>query len=559
MKRSHTGHSAEPLAHFVDDYLSYLRETHPTEAAFEGIHLHDDLVEDYSREAVETQARELGGWARRLEGINARTLTAEERIDRRVLSDSIRARLFSLEEIRPWQRRPQHYAETLASTLAGQVLFDYEPLPDRARRVVSKLRQTPRLLDAASRNVTDPPGLFTKLGIESFEGVLSFVERDLPKAFRALDDMHILGDLADASTVATDAINAHLVHLKESVAPRSRASFRLGRDAFVQMLRLNDGIDVPVEKLLEFAVSDLSATQEEFEKVARSLGSDPLEVWRDVKTRHPSADELLSVVDGQLTDLVAFIRKRRLVTIPDHEPVTVAPTPEFYRWTFASLWPPGPFETKALPAYYYITTVDPTWSPERREEHLRDFNHATLPSISIHEVFPGHFLHFEHLRRVKEPLRKSTFFMPVSFVEGWAHYAEHMMFEQGFQKGNAEAKLGQLAEALVRLARTVVGIRLHIEDLSVEQGVRFFRDEAYLEEGTARREAERGTFDPQYVLYALGKRMLLQLREDCEEEQGDAFSLRDFHDRLLGQGGLPFWAHRELMLGRSGPLLGSAL
>ena len=145
--------------------------------------------------------------------------------------------------------------------------------------------------------------------------------------------------------------------------------------------------------------------------------------------------------------------------------------------------------------------------------------------------------------------------MPMSFVEGWAHYGEQLMFDHGYEKGNVEAKLGQLAEALIRLARTVVGIRLHTQDLSVEQGVRMFREEAFLEEGTARREAERGTFDPGYVLYALGKRMLLQLRADCESKEGDGFSLQRFHDRLLGQGALPFWAHRKLMLGEVGILL----
>ena len=553
MKRSRD--SAEPLSHFVDEYLAYLQESHPTEAAFDGVHVHDDLIEDYSREAVDARGRELGGWARRLEGISPSTLKSEERLERRVLSDSIRARLFSLEELRPWQRSPLHYAETLASSLAGQVLFDYAPVTERARRVVSKLRQTPRLLEAARKNVTDPPGLFVKVGIESLDGVLAFVERDLPKAFRALDDMHLLGDLADASTVAVNALRGYTAHLKDSVAPRSRASFRLGRDRFAQMLKLQDGVDVPPEQLLEIAERELKLTQAEFAKVSSGLGGDGPTVWSQVKERHPQANELLSVVDGQLQDLVTFIRRNRLVTIPEHEPLRVAPTPEFHRWTFASMWSPGAFESKALPAYYYITTPDPSWSPERQEEHLRDFNYATLPSISTHEAFPGHFLHFEHIRAIAKPLRKTALLMPVSFVEGWAHYAEQLMFDSGFEKGNTEAKLGQLAEALVRLVRTIVGIRLHIEDLSVEQGVRFFREEAYLEESTARREAERGTFDPQYVLYALGKRMLLQLRADCKSKQGEKFSLQGFHDQLLGQGNLPFWAHRELMLGESGTLL----
>ena len=556
MRRSTPTFSAEPLSHFVDEYLGYLHETHPTAAADDGMHAHDDLLEDFSRSAVDEHVRDLGGWARRLDGISPSTLTNEEKLERRRLAQSIRARLFDLEEVRPWQRTPQLYAETLASSLAGQVLFAYAPVTERARRVVSKLRQAPRLLEAARQNVTDPPGLYVKVGIEALEGLLIFIERDLPRAFRDLEDMHLLGDLADTSTAAVEAMRDYIGHLRETVAPRSRASFRLGPERFAEKLRLDEGLDVPVDRLLQIALRELQATQEEFREVAAKLHNDPGEAWQQVKTRHPGPGELLGVVEGRLEDLAMFIRRKRLVTIPDHEAVVVAPTPEFYRWTFASLWSSGAFEQKPLPAYYYITDVDPAWPAERQEEHLRDFNYATLWSISIHEVFPGHFLHFEHVRRVQSPLRKSILFTPVSFVEGWAHYGEQLMFDEGFERGDAEIKLGQLAEALVRLTRAVVGIRLHTEDLSVEQGVRLFRDEAYLEEGSARREAERGTFDPAYVLYALGKQMLLKLRADAEAKEGSSFSLQRFHDRLLGQGCLPFWMHRELMLGsRGGTLL----
>ncbi len=547
-------HSAEPLSRFVDEYLSYLHEIYPTAAAADGVHLHDDLLEDFGRSAVDTQARELGGWARRLDGIKASTLTSEEKLERRMLADSIRARLFALEDIRVWQRSPLHYAETIAESLAGQALFDYAPVTERARRVVSKLRQVPRLLESARQNVTDPPGLFVRVGLESFDGVLTFVERDLPRAFRDLEDMHLLGDLADASTVAVDAVRDYGAHLRDTVAPRSRASFRLGADRFSQKLRLEEGIDVPVDRLLQIALRELGATQERFREVAGGPRGGPGERWRDVKARHPSADGLLGTVKDHLAALLDFIRRRGIVTVPEHGPLVVAPTPAYYRGTFASIVPAGPFEERPLPAYYYVTNVDPRWPAERQEEHLRDFSYAALWSISIHEAFPGHFLHFEHLRRVSAPLRKSTFFTPMSVTEGWAHYCEQMMFEEGFEQGNADVELGQLAEALVRLARTVVGIRLHTEDLSVEQGVRFFRDEAFLEEGSARREAERGTYDPGYVLYSLGKQMLLKLRTDCEAA-GKGGSLQSFHDRFLGHGGVPFWMHRQLMLGATGTLL----
>ena len=212
------------------------------------------------------------------------------------------------------------------------------------------------------------------------------------------------------------------------------------------------------------------------------------------------------------------------------------------------MWTPGPFEPKPSRAMYYLTDVDQKWEDARKSEHLRDFNLPTLWTISIHEVYPGHFLHYQHLRRVDSKVRRSTMFAPASYMEGWAHYCEQMMLEAGFGRGDHSLKLGQLAEALVRLARFVVGIRLHTEDWSVEQGVRFFRDEAFLEEANARREAERGTFDPTYLVYSAGKLMLLKLRRDWYEQQGGKPSLRAFHDALLSQGAAPFSALRRLML-----------
>jgi uncharacterized protein (DUF885 family) len=174
----------------------------------------------------------------------------------------------------------------------------------------------------------------------------------------------------------------------------------------------------------------------------------------------------------------------------------------------------------------------------------------------MHEVCPGHFLHYQHLRRIASTLRKSTLFSSIAMIEGWAHYAEQMMIEAGFRREDPHVKLGQLAEALIRLCRLVVGLRLHAEDLSVEQGVRFFRDEAFLEEPSARREAERGTFDPSYVLYSLGKLMVLKLRDDYKVALGDRYSGRAFHDTLLANGTVPLWLHRDLMLGpSSGPML----
>ena len=545
-------HPSEPFPHFVDDYLAYLYEVHPSQASVDGIHLHDDLIEDLSRPAVDAHIRALSGFGRRLHQIDAAALPAVEQVDHRITVANIEARMHELEVVRSWERSPQFYADTLGISLAGQALFAYAPEAERARRVVSKLRQVPRLVQAARDNIKECPGIFVKVGLEAWRGALKFIESDLPRAFAGLDDLHILADLADTSTEAAAAMASYIQYLEEDLAPRAKASFRLGRDRFERKLKLEEGIALNADRLLTIALRELHDVQEEFRTVAGRLnGGDPVAAWRSAKDEHPQPGELVAVAESQIKELHTFLQRQNIISMPQAEPVVVAPSPEFYRWAFASMWTPGPFEPKPSRAYYYLTDVDRSWTPERQEEHLRDFNIPTLWNISIHEVYPGHFLHYQHLRQVESKVRKSTFFAPASFVEGWAHYCEHMMAEAGFRRGDASIRLGQLAEALVRLARFVVAIRLHCEDLSVEQGMRFFRDESFLEEATARREAERGTFDPMYLVYSVGKLMMLKLRRDYKEQQSGKYSLRSFHDAVLGQGSAPFWAHRQLLLNES--------
>jgi uncharacterized protein (DUF885 family) len=540
---------SEPLPHFVDDYLAYLYEVLPSQASLDGVHLHDDLLEDFSRPAIEEHARALAGFGRRLQQIEPALLPRAEKVEHAIIASNVDARIHELETIRTWERNPQLYADSLGTSLASQALFAYAPEAERARRILSKLRQTPRLVQAARDNVRECPGIFVKIGLETWRGTLKFIEVDLPRAFSTLDDLHIIGDLADASTEAAHAIGGYVDYLENDLAPRAKASFRLGRDNFEQKLKLEEGITLSADRLLAIALRELHEVQEEFRVVAGRLnGGDPVAAWRAAKEEHPDPGTLVAAAQAQVKELETFLQRQAIVSLPDAEPVVVAPSPEFYRWAFASMWTPGPFESKPSRAYYYLTDVDRTWSPERQKEHMRDFNLPTLWNISIHEVYPGHFLHFQHLRQVESKVRKSTLLAPASFVEGWAHYCEHMMMEAGFRRGDTRLKLGQLAEALVRLARFVVAIRLHCEDLSVEQGMRFFRDEAFLEEATARREAERGTFDPTYLVYSVGKLMLLKLRRDYKERQEGKFSMRTFHDAVLAQGNAPFWAHRRLLL-----------
>jgi uncharacterized protein (DUF885 family) len=542
-------HAAEPLPHFVDDFLQFLYEVHPTGATMDGVHTHDDLIEDYRRTAIDTHVSALAGFARRLDAIPTDQLALREQIEHQIVSSNIRARQFELEATRSWERNPHIYADTLASSLAAQAIFTYAPETDRARRVLSKLRQVPRLVQAARENIKEPPAMFVKIGIDTWRGTMAFIDSDLPRAFLNVDDIHLLGDLDDACKEATQTIGAYVEELTNDVLPKAKGTFRLGRDRFEQKLRLEEGITLPVDKLLAIATRELAATQEEFRTLAGRLnGSDPIEAWRKAKHKHPQPGTLISTAREQLDELHTFLSRNSIMTMPESGGVQVAPTPDFFRWSSASMWTPGPFESRPSRAMYYLTDADPKWDSDRKAEHLLDFNLPTLWAISIHEVYPGHFLHYQFLRKVDSKVRRSTMFAPASYMEGWAHYCEQMMFEAGFGRGDHSLKLGQLAEALVRLARFIVGIRLHTEDWSVEQGVRFFKDEAFLEESNARREAERGTFDPTYLVYAAGKMMLLKLRQDWYDEQGGKPSLRAFHDTLLSHGSAPFWALRKFML-----------
>ena len=335
--------ASEPLSHFVDDLLGYLHETHPTHATLDGVHTHDDLLEDVSRHAIDSEAHALAGYLRRLDEIDKDGLTAVEKLEHQMLT---------AQAVRTWERNPQFYSDLLASSLAGQTLFTHAPAPERARRVLSKLRQAPRLIQAARDNIKEPPGIFVKVGIETMRGALKFIDEELPRAFADVDDLHLLGDLADAQMEASNAVGAYVQYLETEAAPKARASFRLGRDKFEQKLRLEEGLTIPIDRLLAIAERELHATQEAFRALAGKMnGGDPIEAWAKTKAKHPQPGELVTVGREQLDELATFLERQSLVTLPPGEPIAVAPTPDFYRWSFASIWTPGPFESKPTRAY----------------------------------------------------------------------------------------------------------------------------------------------------------------------------------------------------------------
>ena len=401
--------------------------------------------------------------------------------------------MFELEAVRTWERNPQFYSDLLASSLAGQTLFSHAPgIRSARRRVLSKLRQTPRPDPGGPRQHQDPPGIFVKVGIETMRGALKFIEDELPRAFADVDDLHLLGDLADAQTEASQAVGSLCpVPREPSVAPKARAlvpartrasssrscgSTKASCDAGRSAARHRDAR----------AESDAGSLQgaRRTDERRRSAGS--VGAHEGASIRRPASSS--PVGREQLDELATFLERQSI----DHaaarrERSPSRPTPDFYRLVVCQH-----VDARAVrdQADARLLLPDRRRSARgrrrRQDEHLRDYNYPTLWSISIHEVYPGHFLHYQHLRRVESKARKSIMFAPASFVEGWAHYCEQMMIEAGFGRQDHGIKLGQLAEALIRLARFIVCIKLHAEDMSVEQGVRFFRDEAFMEEASAR-------------------------------------------------------------------------
>ena len=418
--------------------------------------------------------------------------------------------------------------------------------------MLSKLRQTPRLIQAARDNIKDPPGIYVKVGIETMRGALKFIDEDLPRAFAGVDDLHLLGDLADAQAEASQSVAS------ARAAPRNRDGAEGARllQARPRPVRAEAAARRRDHDPGRSAAGDRDARAAGRRRrpsgrcAGRTNGGDPLAAWAKVegaasgarRARAASAASS-SRSSRRFSSARRSSRCRRARRSPSRRRRTsIAGRSRACGRRARS-------SRKPSRAYYYLTDVDPSWPPERQDEHLRDYNFPTLWSISIHEVYPGHFLHYQHLRRVESKARKSILFAPASFVEGWAHYCEQMMMEAGFGRQDHAIKLGQLAEALIRLVRFIVCIKLHAEDMSVEQGVRCFREDAFMEEGSARREAERGAFDPTVSRLHRRQADAAEAAAGLKQQQGKAFSLRAFHDTLLGQGTAPFWLHRQLMLG----------
>lgn len=541
--------AAADFPKFIEEYLLDLHSRHPSLAAASGLHAWDMQLEDYSPVALGAEISAIKKFQSRLEKIPPLQLSSSDIFDYQILASNMKSRLLELEQIKNYERNPAIYSDVISNGLLQIAMFDYAPLDSRLRHAVNKEKLVPRLLDSARANLKGVPPVFLKIAIDNFKGTQGFVQKDLPAAFATVKDARLQAEFKKSTKLASEALANFIRHLEKSKAD-SAATYSIGRANYEAKLKYDEGIDLSVDTLLGIANRELARTQDEFRRTAAKINpqKDPMTVWAEVQKDHPRAGTLVAEAQKQLQALVQFIQEKAIVTLPSEQQPLVAATPDFMRWSTASMWTPGPFESRRIQSRYLITDVDPKWTEKEKEEYLASINYPQLWSTSIHEAYPGHFVQGAYLSQVQSTVRKTAALAPASFVEGWAHYTEQMMLEEGFGNQDPKIKLGQLADALLRLCRFVVGIRLHTEGLTVEQGTIFFMQNAYMGETPSRIEAERGTFDPTYLVYTVGKLMILKLREDYKRYRREDFSLQDFHDRLLANGQAPLWVHRQMLM-----------
>jgi uncharacterized protein (DUF885 family) len=545
------------VARLGDEYLRGHYAFNPSEATAAGLHEFDPKLEERSPDAVAAEARRLKGALAELARIPEWRLSPDARYDLLVLQSHARAGLLELEDVRMWRRDPGLYVRLASSAVDNILKRAYAPVEQRLPAVLARERQIPRLLDEARANLDNPPRIYTETAIAEAAGSVEFFERVVPQMFERAGGSRLdaarRAEFHAANDSAVAALRSFREWLERDLLPRSAGEFAIGAENFRKKLLYEEMIDTPLPALLRDGERQLRETQDEMRSAAELVapGRGAAAALQLLERDHPSADGLVGEARADLDRIRAFVTSENILTPPARENLSVAETPEYARaLSFASTDTPGPFERVATESYYYVTPPDPSWTRRQQEEHLGHYNRYSLTITSIHEAFPGHYYQLMKARQSQSRVRAAL--ASSSFVEGWAHYCEQMMLEEGFGGNNPKLRLAQLERALLRLCRYVVGVRMHTSGMSYEEAVEFFVREGYQARTNAEREARRGTLDPTYLVYTLGKTEILRLREEWRRQLGDSFRLGDFHDRLLSYGSPPVKILRMAMLGDGG-------
>lgn len=541
-----------PFAAFVDAYFDSLWAYVPTLATAVGFHEYDTRFEDRSAASMARRTATLKWQLARLDSLRAGKLSTDDSIDAVMIDGAIRSQLLDQEVIQPWRKNPMNYVGRAGFAVDILMKRDFAPPVARLRSVTARLRGVPAMLVALRANVVNPPRELTDLAIRIAGGSVGFFRNDVAQWARdaAGTDTAALNAFTAANDSVVAGMSAADVWLKSELVPRSHGAFAIGAQAFADKLRYDEMVDIPLDRLLALGEAHLEQDHQAFVATAQQVapGRTPRQAMALLEDDHPTAANLIASAKATLEGTRQFLIDHQIVDVPSQVRPIVAETPPFLRTgSFASMLTPGAYETKATEAFYYITPPERDWDAKHVNEHLRLFNGSVMNLITIHEAFPGHYLQFLYAKQFPTKTRKLLY--ANTNVEGWAHYGEQMMIEQGFGKGDAKIRLAQLSEALLRDCRWVVGIKEHTQGMSVEEGAKkYFTDECFQEPANGYEEARRGAYDPTYLYYTLGKLEIYKLRADYQKAKGSRFSLREFHDQFVKQGGLPIKLIRRILL-----------
>jgi uncharacterized protein (DUF885 family) len=559
-----TGGSAA-FNHAVDEYFTQVYFKYaPTQGTLAGFHEYDTALEDYSRAGIDREVGDLRRYAALMAKID-RPTDVRAAGDYDLVVANIQSQLLALETIRMWEKNPDNYSSGITASAFSLMERKFASPDDRLRSLIAREKQMPAALQTAHANLKNPPRIYTEIALEQLPGLASFFQHDVPDAFKQAKDPAVLAEFAKTNAAVIAALQDYEKWLKADVLPRSNGDFRIGAEAFREKLKYDEMVDTPLDQLLKIGYADLHKNQAAFNALAKEVDPNrtPREVLAELTAMHPADGQVLSSFQATFDSLVKFIHERNIVTIPSDVRPTLEDTPPFMRAiTFASMDTPGPYEKVATEAYFNVTVPEPGMTAKEKEEALEAFNFGTIVSTSTHEAWPGHYVQFLWVKDAPSKVRKLL--GANSNAEGWAHYCEQMMLDQGYGQPGVGAKdareakfirLGQLQDALLRDARFVVGIQMHTGKMSMKEAEDFFVTEGYQVRSVGVTETKRGTSDPTYLYYTLGKLQIMKLRSDMMAKEGSAFSLEKFHDSFLQQGFPPLKIVRRAMLGNDSPTL----
>ena len=547
--------ASETFARFVDDYLDDFARRHPSIAAGNGIHGHDDLLDDFSAAAIAAEITKLEEERAFLSAkIDTTSLTLDERVDRRILLGIIDGWLLEQQTLANWRRNPMQYGSALADGIHDLMTKESAPAPVRMRYIIAKLRAAPKLIAAARANIQNPPRLFAERGAAMMRGAAEMLGKDLDLAFAAEPNARLRDSLRRAADAVIPIVNAYATYLERDVAPRATGDFTIGAVNLARRYRAEEMIDTPLDQLVAIGERELRAQQAAFRAAAERLapGKDPVATWVSVRRIHPPMGGMVAATQAIVDSLTSFVSSRGIASVPRGERVVVAPALPF-DLGFASMHASPPLEPKPVKSIFYITDARPDMPAQQREEWLERYNYASLSNTAAHEAMPGHWLHSTYMRKTPGKVRRiwiglNSFPQPSSGQDGWAHYAEQLVLDEGYDHDDPRLRLAQLSDALTRICRLLSGIKVHTKSWTLADAQRCFEKEAYVAAPAAKREAERSAYDPTYGGYFLGKRAILKLRTDYAARLGSKFNLRDFHERFMTNGIAPIKAQRMLLL-----------